>query len=91
MQELIIFCNDSYIGKQVTFPTHQNYTYCLNRNDSHLPSLVVSTDGVVPSIVLVSTDSVVAADDKLSVDSVVSTGAVVDPARRISCQMHSLV
>ena len=77
-------------GKQVTLSTHQNYTYCLNRNYSHLPSLVVSTDCVVPSIVLVSTDAVVAADDKLFVDSVVSTGAVVDPARRISCQIHSL-
>ena len=75
----------------MSLPNHQNYTYFLNRNDSHLPSLVVSTDCVDPSIVLVSTDSVVAADDKLSVDSVVSTGAVVDPARRISCQMLSLV
>ena len=66
-------------------------TLIFNRNDSHLPSLVVSTDCVVPSIVLVSTDSVVAADDKLSVASVVSTGVVLDPARRISCQIHSLI
>ena len=49
-------------------------------NEIHLPSLVVSTVGVVSPIVLDATDSVVAAEETLSVVPVVSAGAVVEAA-----------
>ena len=50
-------------------------------NEIHLPSLVVSTVGVVSPTVLDATDSVVAAEETLSVVPVVSAGAVVEAAR----------
>ena len=50
------------------------------RNGIHLPSLVVSTVGVVSPTVLDATDSVVAAEETLSVVPVVSAEAVVDAA-----------
>ena len=50
------------------------------RNGIHLPSLVVSTVGVVSPTVLDATDSVVAAEETLSVVPVVSAGAVVEAA-----------
>ena len=50
------------------------------RNGIHLPSLVVSTVGVVSPTVLDATDSVVAAEETLSVVPVVSPEAVVDAA-----------
>ena len=46
----------------------------------HLPSLVVSTVGVVSPTVLDATDSVVAAEETLSVVPVVSAEAVVEAA-----------
>ena len=49
-------------------------------NGIHLPSLVVSTVGVVSPTVLDATDSVVAAEEMLSVVPVVSADAVVEPA-----------
>ena len=49
-------------------------------NGIHLPSLVVSTVGVVSPTVLDATDSVVAAEETLSVVPVVSAGAVVEAA-----------
>jgi len=49
-------------------------------NGIHLPSLVVSTVGVVSPTVLDATDSVVAAEETLSVVPVVSAGAVVESA-----------
>ena len=50
------------------------------RNGIHLPSLVVSTVGVVSPTVLDATDSVVAAEETLSVVPVVSDDAVVETA-----------
>ena len=50
------------------------------RNGIHLPSLVVSTVGVVSPTVLDATDSVVAAEETLSVVPVVSADAVVETA-----------
>ena len=50
------------------------------RNGIHLPSLVVSTVGVVSPTVLDATDSVVAAEETLSVVPVVSAEAVVETA-----------
>ena len=47
---------------------------------SDLPSLVVSTVGVVSPTVLDATDSVVAAEETLSVVPVVSAEAVVEAA-----------
>ena len=47
-------------------------------NEIHLPSLVVSTVGVVSPTVLDATDSVVAAEETLSVVPVVSAEAVVE-------------
>ena len=47
-------------------------------NGIHLPSLVVSTVGVVSPTVLDATDSVVAAEEMLSVVPVVSAEAVVE-------------
>ena len=49
-------------------------------NEIHLPSLVVSTVGVVSPTVLDATDSVVAAEETISVVPVVSAEAVVEPA-----------
>ena len=49
-------------------------------NGIHLPSLVVSTVGVVSPTVLDTTDSVVAAEETLSVVPVVSAEAVVEAA-----------
>ena len=49
-------------------------------NGIHLPSLVVSTFGVVSPTVLDATDSVVAAEETLSVVPFVSAGAVVEAA-----------
>ena len=49
-------------------------------NGSHLPSLVVSTVGVVSPTVLDATDSVVPAEETLSVVPVVSAEAVVETA-----------
>ena len=49
-------------------------------NEIHLPSLVVSTVGVVSPTVLDATDSVVAAEETLSVVPVVSAEAVVKAA-----------
>ena len=46
----------------------------------HLPSLVVSTVGVVSPTVLDATDSVVAAEETLSVVPVVSAEPVVEAA-----------
>ena len=46
-------------------------------NGIHLPSLVVSTVGVVSPTVLDATDSVVTAEEMLSIVPVVSTEAVV--------------
>jgi hypothetical protein len=53
-------------------------------NGSHLPSLVVSTVGVVSPTVLDATDSVVPAEGTLSVVPVVSAEAVVEPATETS-------
>ena len=49
-------------------------------NGIHLPSLVVSTVGVVSPTVLDATDSVVTAEEMLSIVPVVSTEAVVEAA-----------
>ena len=49
-------------------------------NIIHLPSLVVSTVGVVSPTVLDATVSVVATEEMLSVVPVVSAKAVVEPA-----------
>ena len=49
-------------------------------NGNLLPSLVISTVGVVSPTVLDATDSVVAAEETLSVVPVVSDGAVVEAA-----------
>ena len=53
-------------------------------NGIHLPSLVVSTVGVVSPTVLDATDSVVAAEETLSVVPVVSAEAAVEAATEIS-------
>ena len=52
-------------------------------NGIHLPSLVVSTVGVVSPTVLDATDSVVAAEETLSVVPVVSAEAVVEAYSQI--------
>ena len=53
-------------------------------NGIHLPSLFVSTVGVVSPTVLDATDSVVAAEETLSVVPVVSAEAVVEAATETS-------
>ena len=53
-------------------------------NGIHLPSLVVSTVGVVSPTALDATDSVVAAEETLSVVPVVSAEAVVEAATETS-------
>ena len=53
-------------------------------NGIHLPSLVVSTVGVVSPTVLDATDSVVAAEETLSVVPVVSAEAEIEAATEIT-------
>ena len=62
-------------------------------NGIHLPSLVVSTVGVVSPTVLDATDSAVAAEETLSVVPAVSAEAVVEAATentRLKAALHML-